>query len=351
MPRIENAAIEAEVASSLLNPAEQAEEQAGPEPQESEYSAHGDDLLSEAIEESRDNVLRDGDERTETMRSERPEVEQPQQAREQRQAPPEAQEQQAPEPSLQDVQSLVEGYDGRLKECGYSEPEETLRFEMGLADMFGTNLTAENLGLMDKTIGRAALSAGELVASGRFPEDGDIAKIPPVSLAVADQVSREVGAWFGRDPQTSPVYDKQFLGNAIYRGMANLVNTVAQTGKADPREVNDPAMCISWCEAIHFGVTGKQRQFSAEEACPLVNFITTRVLGLDGKLQQVQARQGQGGRSNTGRGRGQRGQRIPAQFREALKGSKAPRFKTNSGPNDPFNNQAMDEYAQRNARL
>src|ERR1700739_4840741 len=118
MPRIENVAVENEIASSLLSPAEQELERAAPEQQPSEYTAHGDDLLNEAINEGRENVIRDGDEAYERLRSERLEPEERESGRQERQpqdrsqqAEAHAGQEQAPEPTAQQVQEGIAALD------------------------------------------------------------------------------------------------------------------------------------------------------------------------------------------------------------------------------------------------
>jgi hypothetical protein len=142
------------------------------------------------------------------------------------------------------------------------------------------------------------------------------------------------------------------LANTAFRGALNFFDTYTQFGGkvTDMAKLNAPEAAqmflSSWLQA--FGVNrpvGREESLKFADACGkyFLSFLGRRGAAQD----RIAATQNQGRQS---RGRS-RGQRVPAQFREGIKGAKPPRFKTNSGPNDPFNNQTMDEYAQRNTRL
>jgi hypothetical protein len=140
--RIEDAAIQSEIANSLLGP--EAEQQAQPEAPESEYAVSGKDLLNEEIMERSENVFRDGDEGTERLRSERPETEtqQSEQVRQTRQTQPESEgeQQQAPEPTVEQVQAGIAALDATIEQHGLNDPASAREFASDFCAAFGTDV-------------------------------------------------------------------------------------------------------------------------------------------------------------------------------------------------------------------
>jgi hypothetical protein len=350
MPRIENMAVEDEVANSLLGPEAESEQQA-PEQPVSEYAVSGADLLNEQIAEDRDNIFRDGDEQHERLRSERPEAEtgeeQPHQGRKQPDAQQESEEtQQAVEPTPAQVAEVIQDLDARIQDYGLSDPADTAKFGSELASAFGADVHRDgwNVGLLNSTIARTALAAGRAVEEA----GGDLSRIGPLSKAVEREVSRDVLVSFGIDPRLNPAHDERLVAHTIYFGMANLIDTMARMGETDPAKVNDAQMAVWFCESLQKGIFGVDKPVSRERACQVVDCLARRVLGMDARVREWQERnqaaQAQSKRAGVGRGRGQR---IPAQFRDGIKGSKAPRFKSNQ---DIFDGGAQD-YQQQHGRL
>ena len=360
MPRIENAGMESDIADSLLGP--ETEQQESPAEAVSEYHVPGVSLLDEYIAESQDNRFRDGDEQHERLRSERPEVEtgeeQAHQGRQQPQTQREAPEQQqgAPEATPIELAATIQELDTRMEQYGLSEPADTSKFGTELASAFGADVHRDgwDVGLLNNTVARIALSDGPQIMAA----EGDFNRLPPISPLAQHQIASDVITSFGRDPRLQPAYDERLLANTIRFAVANILYTHEKTGERDPAKGNDAQMAVWFLDALHMGMFGTEKPGSVsdriwkEMACQVADTLWTRLLGMDGKVREWNERnaaaQNQGRRAGVGRGRGQR---IPAQFREGIKGSKAPRFKTNAGPDDPFNNQTMDDYAQRNARL
>ena len=344
----------------MLSPAEQQAEQRGPEQQDSEYAVSGRDLLQEAVEDQ-DNALKLGDEGFERVRSERGETERPESGQEQeigrgraeqRQAQPEAQEQQAPEPTPGQVTEVLQQLDTNIQEFAASTPADASKFAAEIAPIMGADIYRDgwNVEALDRTVARTTIAAlsvvDEVMRAG-----GDYSQIPSVSAPIAREVSRDVALGLGIDPRLNPIHDERLVANMLFFGIANILRTSFELGgETDPAKLNDGNNCVLYVQQLLKGISGADAPVNRQRAIQFVDALTRRVFGVYGKvsagLQQREATQ-----QRQGRGRSQRGQRVPAQFREAIKGSKAPRFKTNSGPNDPFNNQAMEDYAQRSLRL
>jgi hypothetical protein len=180
---------------------------------------------------------------------------------------------------------------------------------------------------------------------------GDLSNLPDIPETSARAFTHDLLKGLGFDPRSVQV-NEQMLANTAFRGALNFFDTYTQHGGkvTDMSKLNAPEMAqmflSSWLQA--FGINrqvGREESLKFADACGkyLLSF-----LGRRGAAQDRMASAENQGRQSRGRSRGQR---VPAQFREAVKGSKAPRFKTNSGPNDPFSNSVMDDYAQRSVRL
>jgi hypothetical protein len=351
MSRIENAAIEDNIASSLLSPSEQQEEQAGPQQEQSEYSVSGKDLLNEEITERSENVFRDGDEGTERLRSERPEVQESPEARSnQNQAQPGAEEQQqAPEPTPEQVQEGIAALDATIEQHGLNDAPSAREFATDFCSAFGTDIYKSGVDVqtLGSTMAKTALSAVNFYEQ----TGGDLSNLPEIPEASARAFTHDLLTGLGFDPRSVQV-NEQMLANTAFRGALNFFDTYTQYGGkiTDMAKLNAPESAqmflSSWLQA--FGINrqpGREESLKFADACGKY-FLS--FLGRRGAAQDRVAAAENQGRQSRGRSRGQR---VPAQFREAIKGTKAPRFKTNSGPNDPFNSQVMADYEQRNARL
>jgi hypothetical protein len=353
MPRIEDSVFQEEIASSLLSPSEQEQEQAQPEQQESEYAASGADLLDEAIREQGDDRFAIGDEETERLHSERAEptdaqrewqqptlsleekIARQEEARTQEQE--QSQENARTELTPQEYKQTIEQTDARINELGLNDDAHTFAAEC--APFLG-GAALENAPLLASLTSRATIGARDALLnayqSGAVDPAGDLdfGKIAPVGPIAARESSRAFAEICGINWQMNPPANEMQLANTLHLGLANLLHThVKMGGTTNPQELNEKQTCVWFAEALQKGLTGKENPISEEKAVQFVNYLTGRVLGIIQKIRAgEQTQQAQGSRSNSGRGRGQR---IPAQFREGIKGTRAPKFSSNQDIFDP----------------
>lgn len=331
MSRIENAVFEQEVASSLLSPAEQEQESAQPEQAESEYAAPGDELLNEAIADQADDRFRDGDEGAERLRSERPEVErhaQPEERLRSERAPQEnEQAQRAAEPTPEQVQEGIQKLDAAVEQFGLNEPADAREFASDFCSAFGTDIykagvDVEQLGgVMAKT----AVSALQVYdATG-----GDLSKMGAIPEQSAQAFAHDLLKGMGIDPRSMNV-DASLLARTTLGGMMNFLNTYASYGGkvTDLAKLNDPQAAEFYLQNF-LKALGQGGPVSRETALKFADACARQLLRVMGKVSQVNASQ-----ERQPRGRS-RGQRVPTQLREGIRGSRAPRFKTNEDIFDP----------------
>jgi hypothetical protein len=353
VPRIEDLATQDEIANSLLG--DEAEQQA-PEQPVSEYAVSGKDLLDEEIAERGENVFRDGDEgaeanRQERLRSERPETgaNQAHQGRQQPQPQQEAQDQQqAPEPTIEQVQAGIEALDAAVQEHGLNDPQSAREFATDFCSAFGTDVFKSGVDVetLGSTMAKATLSAVNLYTQS----GGDLAQMGEVPEAAARAFTHDVLKGLGFDPRSVQV-DERLLANTVLSGTLSFLDTYSKLGGkvTDMSRLNSPE-AAEWLLGNWLRAFGIDRPVDRATALRFADAGGKYILSFLGKLGQVQDRQAatQDRQPRGGRGRGQR---VPAGMREGIRGSRAARFKTNAGPNDPFNAQVMADYEQRNARL
>jgi len=346
VPRIEDSLIQDEIASSLLSPAEQAEEQAGSEQEESEFAASGADLLDEAISEQQSERLQfdEGDSAVERWRAEHPDEEArqeqpPERLRSERAPQEQESEQQAAEPSPQQVQEVIQQLDTASEQFQLNEGSR--EFADKMAPLLGPEIY-KNEALLSNTVSRYTLAARDAVLA----TNGDLTQLPPLSRAMGHEAARAVAVLFDMNPQENPVYDEMHVANTMRFAFANLINTYVQSGgKTDVTELNDKQMAVWVVQNLAKGLTGTDEPVNPKWAIQFTNAIAGRVLPLLPKIKQGFEGAGQPRQTRA------RGQRVPAAFREGMKGAKAPRFGTNSGPDDPFDAKTMQTYYERTARL
>jgi hypothetical protein len=354
MPRIEDSVFQEEIASSLLSPAEQEQEQAQPEAEASEYSFAATDLLDEAIREQGEDRFSLGDEETERLHSERGEPTEAQREQEQptlsleekiaRQEEARTQEQEQSQENArtaeltpQEYKQTIEQTDARINELGLNDDAHTFAAEC--APFLG-GAALEHAPLLASLTSRATIGARDALLSayqsGAVDPAGDLdfGKIAPVGPIAARESSRAFAEICGINWQMNPPANEMQLANTLHLGLANLLHAhVKMGGATNPQELNEKQTCVWFAEALQKGLTGKENPISEEKAVQFVNYLTGRVLGIIQKIRAgEQAQQAQGSRSNSGRGRGQR---IPAQFREGIKGTRAPKFSSNQDIFDP----------------
>lgn len=341
MPRIEDSLVQEEIANSLLGP--EAEQQA-PEQEQSEFAASGADLLDEAISEQQAERLQfdEGDSAVERWRTEHPEEEA------QREQPPlrserapqeQESDQQAAEPSPQQVQEVIQQLDTASEQFQLNEGSR--EFADKMAPLLGPEIY-KNEALLSNTVSRYTLAARDAVLA----TDGDLTKLPPLSRAMGHEAARAVALLFDMNPQENPIHDEMHVANTMRLAFANLINTYVQSGgKTDVTELNDKQMAVWVVQNLAKGLTGTDEPVNPKWAIQFTNAIAERVLPLLPKIKQGLEGAGQPRQTRA------RGQRVPAAFREGMKGAKAPRFRTNSGPDDPFDARTMQTYYERTARL
>src|SRR5579872_3316749 len=353
MADITDALIQDDIASSLLSPSEQELEQAAPEREPSEYAVHGEDWLNEAIAEQQDNVFRDGDERAEAMRLERPEPTETQahQVRQQPQEQRPEEQQQEREPSLEEIHAGISALDATVEEHGLNDPQSANEFAADFCSALGTDPYAAGVDVqtLGSTMAKVTLSAVNVYQQS----GGDLSRLPEIPAASAQAFTHDILKSLGFDPRAVNV-DERLLADTVMRGTLSFLDTYSQYGGkvSDMSKLNNPqsaeAFFGGWLRA--FGIDRPVDRATALKFADAGGKYILSFLGKLGQVQerQAQSRQGQGSRSNSGRGRGQR---VPQRFREAMKGTKAPRFRTNAGPNDPFSAAVMDGWSQETGKL
>jgi hypothetical protein len=118
----------------------------------------------------------------------------------------------------------------------------------------------------------------------------------------------------------------------------NFIDTVNRTGGtiSDLRMLNDGQVALMALQEF-YDALGVNRQADIDTALKFADAWTKPMLRAIGPyLQRHEQRQAATQQRQQPRGRATRGQRVPARFREGIKGSKVPRSKTNqdifSGP-------------------
>jgi hypothetical protein len=340
-------AAQEEIANSLLGP--EVEQQA-PEQEQSEFAASGADLLDEAITEQQAERLQfdDGDSAVELWRTEHPDEqarrEQPAERLRSERAPQEQESEQQRGPTPEEVQQGVELLDNAVKELGLNGAADARVFADEFCEAFGTDVfkagvDIESLGgVMSKT----ALSALQVYAA----TGGDLSKMGDITPQAAQAFAHDFLKGMGVDPRSMNV-DASLLARTTLGGMINFLHTYDRYGGkvTDLAKLNDPQQAEFYLQNFMkaFGVDGPVNRAAAVKFADACAKQLLRVLG---RVSQVN-----GQRNEQQRQTRARGQRVPAAFREGMKGAKAPRFRTNSGPDDPFDAKTMQTYYERTARL
>jgi len=283
-------------------------------------------------------VFREGDDGMTYRREERPEAEQrtqePQERLRSERAPRSEQQEQAQqtaEPTPQQVRETIQHIDTLSEQFQLNEGSR--EFAASLEPLLGPEVY-KNEAQLSQAVSRYTISAREDVlnqvkAKGYF----DATEVPPLSHAMVREGSHAVARFFGIDPQMNPLHDEPLVANFMRLGIANFINTWGQSdGKTDVAGLNDGNLSVWIVQNIAKGLTGSTEPVNRKWAIDFVNTITRRVAASLPKI-----RQGLEGNSQPRQSRA-RGQRIPAQFREGVKGSRVPTFKSNS---DIFSGEAV----------
>jgi hypothetical protein len=351
MARVEDSIIQDEIANSLLG--SEAEQQA-PEQTQSEYAIPGDQLLDEERQEQQFGdrlVLELGDEEAAAYREkygqsqEQPEAEarQPQERLRSERAPQESE--QAQPQAEQTSQPLTPEVirEGLQELSTYSEAnqlnqgESAATFPHEICAAIGTTLESSGLDVKEAV----ALSSETAVAGLREFSlcKGDLSKLPPMPDELAFAAGYRWAKAHGYDPQDENI-DLCGIGRMQRQGTLSILHTI-NAGYTDPAQINSPES-INWFRVELQKLLGSNRPLSYEQARNYCNAYAKRVSGVVGQLRQNQ------GQETQERQPRRSGQRVPARFREGIKGSKAPRFKSNL---DVFDSGTMDFYNQQHGRL
>jgi len=236
--------------------------------------------------------------------------------------------QQIAEPSSEQVREAIQ----QLDEAGerFQLNEGSREFADKMAPLLGPEIY-KNEALLSNTVSRYTIAARDAVLA----TNGDLSKLPPLSPAMANEASRAVAMLFGMNPQESPVHDEMHVANTMRFAIANLINTHVQSGgETDVTKLNHRDMAVLVDQNLVKGLTGEDAPVNPQWAIQFVNNVAGRVLPLLPKIRQgLEA-------GNQPRSRGaQRSQRIPAQFRDGIKGSRVPKFKSNA---DIFSGDALE---------
>ena len=338
MPRIEDSVFQAEIESSLLSPTEQEAEQAEPETEASEYSVASTDLLNEFISEQQENRFSLGDEEIDRLRSERGEQEPREQSqaqeRPEREQQPEGREQaqqQAAEPTPEEIQAGVEQLDQAVKEYALNEPADARHFADEFCGAFGTDVykAGVDVGALGGVMAKTALSALQICAA----TGGDLSKMSGIPPQNAQTFAHELLKGMGVDPRTMNV-DASLLARTTLGGMVNFIKTYYSYGGkvTDLAKLNEPQAAEFYMKNF-MQALGIEGQVSREAALKFADACSRQMLRVMGKLREVNE-QRTANQDRQPRGRS-RGQRVPAQFREGIRGAKAPRFQSNQDIFDP----------------
>jgi hypothetical protein len=347
VPRIEDSVFQEEIASSLLSPAEQQQEQAQPEGEPSEYAAAATDLLDEAIREQGDDRFALGDEESDRLRSERGEQEPRELPPAQEQPERGEQQEQAQAPTPEQVQEGVEKLEAGVREYGLNEPADARQFADEFCAAFGTDVykAGVDVGALGGVMAKTALSVLNVyTATG-----GDLTKMGAIPEQSAQAFAHDLLKGMGIDPRSMNV-DASLLARTTFGGMINFINTYQSFGGkvTDLARLNDPQAAEFYLQNF-LKALGQEGPVNREAAIKFADACGKQMLRVLGKLLQVNEQRA-ANQERLPRGRS-RGQRVPAQFREGIKGSKAPRFRTNSGAGEPFDDETVAEYHRQHGRL
>ncbi len=337
-------AFEDEVANSLLGPEAEAAEEAPV----SEYSAHGDELLSQEIAERAENVFRDGDAEVQSQRETRggSSTQEQENSKETtfrgREEALQPSQEQAVELTAEQVETGIAELEQAVEANGLNDPQTAKEFATDFCGAFGSDpyKAGVDVQTLGSTMAKATLSACTVYQQ----LGGDLANLPEMPAASARAFTHDILKGLGFDPREVPV-DERLLADTVMRSTLNFIDTYSKYGGkvTDMGKLNDPQMA-EWLLGNWLKAFGVDRQVTRQEALRFADAGGKYILSFLGKLGQInqraaQARQGQGSRTNTGRGRGQR---VPAKFREGIRGRKVQTFRSNA---DIFSPSIMEGIA------
>src|ERR1700687_2357200 len=251
---------------------------------------------------------------------------------------PQEQEQteQAQAPAAESVQQGIAALEATVEQHQLDDPQTAKTFSEEFCSALGTDIYRAGIDVqaLGSTVAKTALSALQVYEAAQ----GNIESLPPITGESARAFSYDLLKGLGIDPRTVDV-DQQLLSQTVLGGVLNFYDTFQKYGGSvtDLAKLNDPQAAEMFLGNF-MRALGSDQPVSRQTAIKVADALGNYLLGFIGKIntanqRQEEARQGQGSRSNSGRGRGQR---VPKRFQEGVKGARAPRFQTNSGPGEPF---------------
>jgi hypothetical protein len=346
MPRIENIEMEDLVADSLLaddNIIAVLPHQGNLHPQDTGSDAergdsvfdNPDDYFAEAISEQEHDRARYGDAAIDALEhqeqgrqpreQETAEQEQPEAAqREQEQPERQEQAQEASQPLTPEaIREGMEGLSTFVAAHQLNQGESAATFPHELCAAFGTTPQASGMNPQEAIdFSSKAVAAGlrEFELCG-----GDFSKLSQMPDELAFASGFQWAKALGYNPQ-DPKIDLRGIGRVTRQGTLSILQAI-NAGYAEPEQINAPDQ-IKWFAGELQKNLGSQRQIPYEMARAFCNAYAKRVAGVVNQLRQNQQATAQPDRQPDRQPR-RSGQRVPARFREGVKGSKAPRFQTN----------------------
>jgi hypothetical protein len=257
-----------------------------------------------------------------------PEREQPSE-REQPQEQPQA-------ATAEQISKVSESLEQAVEQFGLNDTATASEFAADFVGAFGSTPHDANVDVqaLGGVMAKAALSTVAVYeATG-----GDMSKLPAIPEDAARKFAFDLLASYRLDPRTMPNVDPTHLARTVQGGMFNFLNTYYQKfgGRvSDLRQINDP-QAAEFYMGNFMKALGVEGQPDRQTAIRFADACGKYILGVVGKLQRAQEQ------NTASHGRGQRargGQRVPDRFREGVKGSRVPKFKTNA---DIFSGSAVE---------
>lgn len=348
MPKAGEEAFQESVGWTLVGEnAEQEAEQALKEQPASEYrdaqgaEIHGDDVLNEAIEAQESDPFNFNAERAARvshLRSEQPEAEarQPEERLRSERTPEEQAEQQdqAHSPTPEEVQRGVEALEKDVEQYKLNEPEDARQFAEEFTAAFNSDphTAGVNVKALGDVMGKTAVSVLRVYQQ----TGGDLSKMGEIPEQNAKAFAHDFLKGMGLDPRVHGSHvDSMLLARVTFGGMINFLNTYAQYGGkvTDVTKLNDPQQAEFYMGQF-LKALGVEGQVNREAALKFADCCGKQILRVLGKITQARAAEQQG----QPRGKN-KSQRIPAQFREGVKGERVPKFRSNA---DIFSGDALE---------
>jgi hypothetical protein len=275
-------------------------------------------------------------------RMEREEQREPVETQELRRQPEQRQPEQTQTPATpEQVERAVQALDNVVRENGLNDSKSANEFATALCESFGTDLykAGVNVEALGSTMAKASLSAMQVYEAAQ----GDLSRIPAIPEASAKAFSYDLLRGLGIDPRAVPV-DENLLANTVMQGALSFLHTYQSYGGrvTDFAKLNDGALSEQFFGNFlrAFGIKGAVDRTSA------IKFADAGgqyLLNMIGKINTINARNAEA-QQRQPRGKS-RGGRVPARFRDAVKGSKAPQFQSNR---DIFSESTLQAATSRN---